>query len=84
MKNELDLALELEVPVVVININGKRSLDSDLCPTIIQDRIALHISFNAKIIQKAIEVWPEYYQKNKDKEPGARFFKSEVYQNLGL
>lgn len=84
MKLEIEKAIELGKPIIVANINGKRSIDVDMCPEIIKNQMAVHLSFNAKIIQRAIDIWPSYYSSNSENGSGAYFFKPEVYQNLGL
>ena len=84
MKTEIEKSIELRRPIIVANLNGKRSIDNDLCPTALKRQMALHISFNAKIINRAISSWPSYYEQNKDQSTGAFFFKPEVYKELGL
>lgn len=84
MKTEIEKAIELGKPIIVVNLNGKRSIDKDLCPAILHLQMAVHLSFNAKIIQKAIETWPTYFERNKDNSSGAHFFKPEVYKELGV
>lgn len=84
MKLEIEKAIELDKPIIVANLNGKRSIDADLCPDILKNQMAVHLSFNAKIIQRAIDTWPSYYSANSENGSGAYFFKPEVYQNLGL
>ena len=58
MRIELEKAIDLDKPIIVVNLNGKRSIDNDLCPSVLKTKMALHLSFNAKIIQKAIDTWP--------------------------
>jgi len=84
MMSEINKAIELDKPIIVVNLNGKRSIDNDLCPSKLKTRMALHLSFNAKIIQKAIDTWPTYYEENKQKGSGAHYFKPEVYKKLGI
>lgn len=84
MKIEIEKAIELSKPIIVANLNGKRSIDKDLCPAILQPEMAVHLSLNAKIIQKAIDTWPTYYALHKNNGSGAYFFKPDVYKNLGL
>lgn len=81
---EINNAIRLNKPIIVVNINGKRSIDNDLCPSALKNYMAIHISFNAKIMQKAIDVWPDYYDQNSGNGSGAYFFKPQVYQNLGI
>lgn len=82
---EIEQAINRKIPIIVVNLNGKRSKDSNLCPTILSDELAVHVSFNQKIIEHAINNWPTSdmnYRKNS--ESGAYYYKDSVYQNLGL
>ncbi len=82
---ETEQAIKSELPIVVVNLNGKRSMDSDKCPAIIRDKLTLHVSFNAKIIQLALEKWSTlYYSYLKEGKNGAFYYKDEIYSNLGL
>ncbi len=82
---EIEEAIKRELPCIVVNLNGKRSMDSELCPPIIQDELAIHISFNARILQYALEHWPDSdIQKREDNESGAYYYKDSVYKELGL
>lgn len=82
---EIDQAIKRDIPCIVVNLNGKRSCDENLCPAIMRDHLAIHISFNAKILQYALENWPasesKYRQEGKQ---GAYYYKDEVYEKLDL
>lgn len=82
---EIEEAIKRELPCIVVNINGKRSMDSNRCPALIRDNLAIHISFNAKILQYALENWPaSFEQKKKENKTGPYYYPEEVYENLGL
>lgn len=82
---EIQEAIKRELPCIVVNLNGKRSMDSELCPPIIRDHLAIHISYNAKILQYALENWPASDQrKRKSGETGAHYYKESLYEKLGL
>lgn len=83
---ELELAQELDLPIVVANLNEKTSQDSNLCPPIIRDRCAVHIPFKLKAIKFALDNWPDQYRRftASEKGEGARYYNSHVYTNLGL
>jgi antiphage defense system Thoeris ThsB-like protein len=55
---ELDLALELGLPIIVVNLNNKTQIDRDLCPAIIRDECAVHIPFKLAAIKHALDTWP--------------------------
>lgn len=82
---EIEEAIKREIPCIVVNLNGKRSMDSDLCPPILRNHLAIHISYNAKILQYALENWPaSEYGKRKNGESGPYYYKDTVYEKLGL
>ena len=82
---EIQEALNRNIPCIVVNLNGKRSLDSERCPAIIRDELALHISYNAKIMQYALENWPLYFEiAKREGKKGAYYYSDEIYRKLGL
>lgn len=82
---EIEQALKRGIPCIVVNLNGKRAVDLDLCPAIIRDELAIHISFNARILQYALENWPSfYYQAKQEGKSGAYYYEDSVYERLGL
>ena len=54
---EMEQALRLDIPIIAVNLNGKRQKDDNRCPPIIRDELAIHISFNARIVQYALANW---------------------------
>lgn len=82
---EIEEALKRDLPCIVVNLNGKRSMDSERCPAIIRDELAIHISYNSKILQYALENWPDSHEtKVKTGETGAYYYQDEIYEKLGL
>ena len=81
---EIEQAISRGLPIIVVNINGKRCIDKNLCPAIVRDELAVHISFNAKILQYALENWPSFYEANKSVKTGPYYYSEEVYRKLGL
>jgi hypothetical protein len=82
---ELEYALKNNLPIIAVNINGKRDRDIDRCPAIIRDELVMHVSFNYKIIQYALDNWPTSYNKLKNSgEKGGRYYPDEIYAKNGL
>ena len=82
---EIEQALKRKLPCIVINLNGRRGQDNERCPAIIRDRLAIHVSYNAKILEYALEKWPEFHLlKSSNKIDEAYHYKTSVYQGLGL
>lgn len=82
---EMEQALSLGLPIIAVNLNGTRKQDPELCPPLIRDALAIHISFNAAILQHALEHWPgSYVSFSAQRKTGPYFYKDEVYQRLGI
>jgi MTH538 TIR-like domain (DUF1863) len=82
---EINEAMERELPIIVVNLNGKRKLDRELCPPIIRDDLAIHISFNAAIVRYALNDWEDsHYQKLRNNDHQPYYYEASVYKELGL
>lgn len=82
---ELEQALDQGIPIVGVNLNGRRSQDVDLCPPIIRDELVIYVSFQPRIIQYSIENWPGQWSRLKQNgEQGAYYYRDDVYRALGL
>ena len=81
---EIEQAIKRELPIIVVNINGMRCMDEDLCAAIVKNELAIHVSFNAKILQYALEKWPANVDQYKGQINGPYYYKGEVYASLGL
>lgn len=82
---EIEQAIKMNTPIICVNLNGKRSKDIDRCPPILRDELALHISFNTKILEKALTDWEHLHYENKQKGKKGDFSYSEdAYKTLGL
>jgi hypothetical protein len=82
---EIEQALKRKLPCIVVNLNGKRQQDNDRCPPLIRDHLAIHISFNSKIMEYALDNWPQSHaSKEADGVDEAYHYKAGVYQRLGL
>ena len=82
---EIELARKKDIPIICVNLNKKRTYDADLCPsTIGDDAYTIHVSFNAKIIQYALDNFPDAYYKYKNEKHGNYYYKDSVYESLNL
>jgi hypothetical protein len=81
---EIEQAINRKLPCIVVNLNGLRFQDDERCPPIIKDKLAIHVSFNAKILQYALENWPDVYDKKKFSEDQAYHYTDATYSKLGL
>lgn len=82
---EIEQAKSLGLPIIVVNLGGKRSQDSHRCPASIRDELAMHINFKAAILQYALENWPEQHSNLMAQSgTGPYYYKEEIYSRLGL
>ncbi len=82
---EIEEAIKRELPCIVVNLNGKRSMDSERCPALMRDNLAIHISFNAKIMEYALNNWPNSFENKKSQgEKGSFYYPESIYEKLGL
>ena len=87
VKWEVEHALYLNLPVIVVNINGKREEDCNRMPAWLNGQLCLTCSFNARILQYSLEHWVDYhYQYKNDREKDGKNYSwnSSVYDSLGL
>jgi hypothetical protein len=86
VRYEIDHAINYyKIPIIVMNLNGLRNQDNDLCPPSARNVLAIHIPFGSKIMQYALENWPSSHDSHKAKgETGAYHYKDSVYTDLGL
>jgi hypothetical protein len=82
---EMEQALSLRLPIIGVNLNGLRQQDPDRCPPTIREELAVHISFNPGIMQRALETWPENHaQLVQQGKKGPYFYPPTTYTQLGL
>lgn len=82
---EVEQAVKKDIPIIVVNLNWKRSVDNDNCPAIARDNLSVHISFNQKIIDHAITHWPLAHSSYKREWKNSWYYYiSKVYQELWI
>lgn len=81
---ELETCIDLNIPIIAVNLNGLRSRDRDLCPPIIRDEYVVHIPFKLKIIQYALDNFPSEFHQRSQSDKGPRLYSDSVYTKLGL
>ena len=82
---ELERARDLNLPIIGVNLNGLRQQDSDRCPPVIRETLGVYISFQPKILQYALENWPNSHaQFQRERKSGAYYYTQETYRSLGL
>jgi hypothetical protein len=82
---EIEQAIRRALPIIVVNLNGRRSMDNERCPSGAQLALAVHISFNAAIMQHALDHWPNTFEEvRRQGRTGPYFYTDETYRKLGL
>jgi len=81
---EIEISQKLNLPIIVANLNGKRQMDPERCPLALRDWVAAHVEYKAKIIQLALDSFPDEYNRIEASASGARYYSDEVYRKLGL
>lgn len=71
VKWEVETALRQELPIICVNLNGSYQKDS-LCPSYLNNKLALFIPFNQEMMQRSLDQWPGlHYQKLRQNETAA-------------
>jgi hypothetical protein len=82
---EIEQAISRSLPFIVVNLNGLRYMDEARCPSKAREALAVHISFNAAIIQHALDNWPTIYANlMREGKAGPYYYKEDIYRGLGL
>jgi hypothetical protein len=73
---ELDLALELGLPIIVANLTGANRPDHNRCPAIIRNACAVHIPYTLEALKYAMANWPTEFSglSATDKAGGGRYY----------
>lgn len=81
---EIEIAQKRDLPIIVVNLNDLRQMDSDRCPPIVRDAYVVHVPFKAAIIQYALDNFPAEYAQRAPSANGPRHYSKTVYDTLGL
>lgn len=82
---EIEQAVNRKLPIIVVNLNGRRSCDAELCPLLAKSTLAIHISFQSNIMQFALENWPTSHIKlTNSYKNGPFYYPEDTYKSLGL
>lgn len=85
VKWEIEQAITRELPIIAVNLNGRRSMDVQRCPPVLQTALAMHVTFNPAIIQYAMENWPDFEaQQRRLFKTGPFYYNDQTYARLGL
>jgi len=82
---EIEYAIENNIPIIAVNLNNLRVLDTNLCPPILKEKLAIHIPYGHKIIDFALNNWTvSHYTHKRDGKTGWFYYEDGVYKSLGM
>jgi Thoeris protein ThsB, TIR-like domain len=81
---EIDLALTLGLPIIVVNLNENRNMDADRCPMPLRTGYIVHVAYKRAIIKHALENFPREFVGRDAHATGARYYSDEVYAKVRL
>ena len=88
LAHEVALILEFELPVVIANLDGDRSIDPNFIPTPLRDHYTVSVSFQPKIIQFALDKYVPVFRANpssgSSSRSGPHYYKPSIYAQLGI
>ena len=81
---ELETCLEMGIPIIAVNLNGKRTMDDALCPPIIKNKCVVHVPFRMKIMKYAMDEFVDNFSTYAGRNLIDCYYPDDVYKNLGL
>ncbi|MDD3382384.1 MAG: TIR domain-containing protein [Bacilli bacterium] len=82
---QIEAACNSQIPLIVINTNGLRSIDFARCPTYLKKQISIHIPFHPDILEFALVDWPKQHAIAVTKEKSGTFiYDHEIYEKLNI
>jgi hypothetical protein len=81
---EIDLAVSLGLPIIVVNLNDKRQMDSDRCPVPLRTGYFVHVAYKRAIIKYALDNFPSEFARRDKSLTLPRVYGDEIYRGLGL
>ena len=82
---ELEQAIQRDIPIIGVNLNGRKMRDDDRCPPVIRDALAIYVSYKPRILQYALEHWPDQHlDLRRKRRSGPYYYGDHIYQTLGL
>lgn len=81
---EIGVCLDLDIPIVAVNFNETRQMDSDRCLPLLQNQYVVHVAYKAKINKYALDNFPSEYERHNPNENGPRYYSDDIYRKLVL
>jgi antiphage defense system Thoeris ThsB-like protein len=82
---ELELALELGLPIIAANLNKLNGQDNDRCPALIRDKACVvHIPYTLEALKHAMNGFPGFYRGlNAIEKAGKSSYRYEMFDKKG-
>jgi hypothetical protein len=86
LRPQVEAALRSGLPIIAMNLNGNRKHDLPRLPKMLHDRCVLHVSFEQRIVQHALDQWPGEFQQASEevRAKGPRCYEPPVYRHFYL
>jgi hypothetical protein len=82
---EMEIALNMGIPIVACYLDESRKRNDKLCPAIIRDELVLHIPYKQVTIKWAVDNWPSSHFDRKSKGDKKGIILNDAwYKNQGL
>jgi hypothetical protein len=81
---EIEICLNLRIPIIAVNLNGIRYQDNERCPPILKDTYTVHVPFRLQIIKYALDNFPRYHAVKSRIENGPLYYEDSIYIGLGI
>lgn len=82
---EIEIAQELKLPIIAVNLNGSRIQQDSTCPPILRNTYVVFVPFKMKIIKYALDYFPSFFSKRQsDTTNGGLTYPNSVYETLDI
>jgi len=71
---EIEIAMEMDLPIIVVNLNKKNRLDYENCPVPLRNHTCIHGPFKKDYILKAMEDFTPKYKRYKNQFTGDLYY----------
>lgn len=82
---EIEMALNMEIPIIAVNIIDDNTRIYDKYPPILRDELVINVQFRQRLIRYSIDNWiTENDRLKKQEVKNNRIWVDRIYQELGL
>jgi len=82
--HEVTVIKKLGLPVIFVNLNQSRTVQTSRLPTALKELYTISVSFQPKIIKHALDDFIANYSANLKEKSGPHEYVASVYSRLGL